>query len=154
MIRLPKHVLFYLVLISITTTFFQNNPHCENSPEIVFQRAEALLNEKKYSEAASLFEQVIMMDLSFVQSYKRLIECYNKLGDPQGAVVFMESIFLENPETAEVCYGLGYSLYNTKKYETAKNYFEKAIELKPDFASAWNNCAAIYHHQSVLSSIA
>ena len=120
MIKIPKHVLFYLAVISVFTTFIQNNPHCENSPEVVFQKAEALLNEKKYAEAVGLFEQVIAMDPSSVQSYKRLIECYNKLGDPQGAVVFMESIFLEYPETAEICYGLGYSLYNIKQYEQSR----------------------------------
>ncbi|MDY6864285.1 MAG: tetratricopeptide repeat protein [Thermodesulfobacteriota bacterium] len=85
------------------------------------------------------------MDPGFTKGYRGVVKSYTALGDPQGAVIYMESLFLENPERAEVLYGLGYALYNTEKYKEAKIYFEKAVGLNPDLAAAWNNIAVIYH---------
>jgi len=66
------------------------------------------------------------------------------LGDSQGALIFIEALFLDYPEHAEVNYGLGYALFNTQKYKEAANYFDRAIDLNPRLAEAWNNRAAIY----------
>jgi tetratricopeptide (TPR) repeat protein len=143
--KISKYFFLFLLSLAALNFLYRDSLHAEETPKAVFQEAEALFNKKKYSEALSLYEKVVSLDPSHTKGYRGIARCYSELGDPQGAVIYMESLFLENPENAEVCYGLGYSLYNTKKYDDARNYFEKAIKLKPDMASAWNNCAAIYH---------
>jgi len=119
--------------------------HAEQDTAAVLQKAENLYNQKKYSEALGLYEKLISTDPNVTQGYRGIVRCYSGLGDPQGAAVYMETLFLENPDSAGVYYGLGYALYNLKQYEKAKDYFEKAVALDPNLAPAWNNCAAIYH---------
>ena len=116
----------------------------ENSPAL-FQEAESLFQKKHYAEALRLYEKLIVQEPSFTQGYRGVVRSYTVLGDPQGAVVYMESLLLQNPNSADFCYGMGYALYNIKKYQEAKTYFEKAVSLNPDLAAAWNNSAAIYH---------
>ncbi len=143
--KISEYFLLFFFVIGSLNHLNRNNLHAKEDLRAIFQKAESLFKKKKFSEALSLYESVISKDPSFIKGYRGIIKCYTALGDPQGAAIFIESIFLENPENAEVCYGLGYSLYNLKKYNDAKVYFEKAIKLNPDLAEAWNNCAAIYH---------
>lgn len=143
--KIPKYIFLFLLVLLIFNVFYKDNLYAEKDPNAMFQSAEALFSEKKYSAALSLYEDVISIDPSFTKGYRGIIRCYNALGDPQGAVILMESLFLENQERAGVCYGLGYSLYNVKKYNQAMRYFKKAVKLDQDLAAAWNNCGVIYH---------
>ena len=110
----------------------------------LFQRAEELLQGKRYSDALALYEKILTYDPAFIPAYRGIVSCYKALGNAQGAVIYAESLLLEHPESAEVSYGLGYAFYNIKKYQEANSYFEKAIKLNPELAEAWNNSAAIY----------
>ena len=111
----------------------------------VFQKAEALLQGKKYTEALVIYEGLLTRDPLFVSAYPGLIKCYAALGDLEGGSAFIESLYLEEPENAGINYGLGYALYQQKDYQTAAVYFERALKLDPDMAEAWNNLAVIYH---------
>lgn len=102
------------------------------------------MKQKQYLEAAGLLENILTSDPSFVEAYRAVIECYAALGDDQGAAIFVESLYLDNPDHAVVNYGMGYSLFKRNEYGAASGYFEKAIQLNPDLAEAWNNRAAIY----------
>jgi tetratricopeptide (TPR) repeat protein len=145
MVALRLYVLSFLVAISTFCATLAANLYAEEGTNAVFQKAEALYNKKRYPEALALYEKVVSIDPAFTGGYRGIVRCYNALGDLQGAVIFMESLFLEDPGSAEVSYGLGYSLYNARKYGEAIVYFEKAVELNQDLAAAWNNCAVIYH---------
>jgi len=116
-----------------------------DDPEVLFQKAESLLQQEEYSEALQVFEKLVSTNLSYTQAYRGLVECYNALGDPQGAAIYMESLLLENPTSAEVSYGLGCAFYSMKRFGEANTYFENAIKLNPELAEAWNNSGAIYH---------
>ncbi len=137
----------FLLLFSISfLLFYSKNLQAEDPPGVVFDRAESLFEKKKYSESLSLYEKVISLDSAHLMAYRGLVRSYVKLGDPQGGVIFMEDLYLDDLENAGVCYGLGYANYYLKKYDNAIRYFNEALKLNPDLAPAWNNCAAIYHH--------
>lgn len=114
--------------------------------QATLQQAESLLAAKKYADALSLYEKTIAQNPACVPAYRGLVCCYDALGNARGAAIYMETLYLEKPEQAEICYGLGYALYVAKKYADAARYFEKAIARQAELAEAWNNCAAIYHH--------
>ena len=143
--KIPRYIFLLLLVLSAFNTFERDSLYSEEDPNVIFQKAETLFNNKKYPVALSLYEKVISIDPTSIKGYRGIIRCYNALGDPQGAVIFMESLFLENPESAEISYGLGYALYRIKKYNDAMRSFEKAVTLNQDLAAAWNNCAVIYH---------
>ncbi len=110
-----------------------------------FEQAEKLFSEERYPPALKYYEQAIAQDPGFILAYQGLVKTYQALGDIQGALVYMETLFMENPDSAEVFYGLGYAQFAAKAYHRAKTSFEKAIELNPGLAAAYNNIAAIYH---------
>ncbi len=143
--RYFKPLLLLLLICAVNLFVTQLHLCGAEEPLTLLAKAEEQFSQKKYSEALSLYEKAIEGDPSLVPAYRGIVRSYHVLGDKQGAVVFLESLFLEYPDSPEIYYGLGYALYTTEKYERARTYFEKAIELKPDMAEAWNNCAAIYH---------
>ncbi len=117
----------------------------QEAPQALFQNAEALYKEKKHAEALALYQKAIAADGSLSQAYRGAVLCYGALGNPQGAVKYFDSLFLDRKDSAELEYGMGCALYGMQKYEDAAKYFDKAIKMKPDLAAAWNNRGSIYH---------
>jgi tetratricopeptide (TPR) repeat protein len=112
---------------------------------ILFKEAEQLFQAGEFHAALEKYKELISIDPSSIKGYRGVTQCYNSLGDPQAALKYMESLFLEHPEKGEVSCGLGYSLYCLGRYDDALAHFKKAIELNGDIAEAWNNCGVIYH---------
>ncbi len=119
--------------------------HAGHEPGQQLAKAGELFEAGRYNDALEIYKKAADKAPARTEPYRGIIQCYSALGDTAGAAVFMESRYLDNPGNAAVCYGLGYSLYMRKKYKNALTFFQKAIELDPDMAEAWNNCAAIYH---------
>ena len=138
-------LIFILLLLYGLFAPDENQVVAAESDKEVFQKTEALLQEKKYPEALVLYEKILTRDPSFVSAYPGLIKCYAGLGDLEGGAAFIESLYLEDPDNPGINYGLGYALYQQKDYQTAAGYFDRAIKLDPDLAEAWNNRAVIYH---------
>ena len=53
----------------------------------------------------------------------------------------MEEAIKNDPNNPILYYNLGVVNYNENKYEDAKKYYKKAIELKPDYYDAHMNMA-------------
>jgi tetratricopeptide (TPR) repeat protein len=139
--RLVYTVLFLcFALISSRNNLLlaQKNPH------VLYDEADDLLKQKQYAKALNLFEELLTLDPSYVSGYPGMVSCYRAMGDTQGAVIFVESLLLGDPENAAVNYGMGYSLFHLQKYDDAGKFFDKAISLNPNLAEAWNNRAVIY----------
>lgn len=49
------------------------------------------------------------------------------------------------PQSGELWFGYGNSLWADQQRDVALKAFQKAVELKPDFAAAWNNLAYAQH---------
>jgi len=136
------YVLLFLVLTLLPSP--KNLLLAEIDPEADHDKAVVLLNQKQYGQALSLIENILTRTPSFIRGYSDLVKCYRAMGDVQGATIFIESIYLDNPENAVVNYAMGYALYHQNKYDTSAIFFDKAIQLDPNLAEAWNNRAAIY----------
>jgi tetratricopeptide (TPR) repeat protein len=138
---------FFIALFFFSAACFVS-PYLAQSQESsreLLQKAESLHSARKYAEALGVYEKLIAADPSCAEAYRGIVTCYSDLGNPQGAVKYMDGLFLEHPQRAEVCYGLGVALYTAGKYDNAATYFQQAVKLKPDLAAAWNNSAVIYH---------
>ncbi len=118
---------------------------CQETPQAVFLKAETLYKAKNPAEALPLYQKVIAADSVFSQAYRGVVLCYGAMGNPQGALKYMDALFIDKPGSAEVHYGMGCALYGLQKYDEAARYFDKAIKIKPDLAAAWNNRGSIYH---------
>ena len=72
----------------------------------------------------------------FSEDQKRLLDEYGK------KIEFLEAFGV--PLKPEDYFNRGVELYQREEYELALKAFDKAIELKPDYASAWYNKACAY----------
>lgn len=117
----------------------------QETPQALLQQAERLYKGKKHADALQLYKKAIAADSALSQAYRGVVLCYGALGNPQGALKYMDALFLDNPDSAELEYGMGCALYNLQKYNDAAKYFDTAIRMKPDLAAAWNNRGSIYH---------
>lgn len=81
----------------------------------------------------------------FPESYSLLIDeanvCY-KLGDNNKFKERLEEAIKLNPTDPTLYYNVGVMNMDQKKIDEAIAYFEKAIELKPDYGDAYNNIGA------------
>lgn len=118
---------------------------CRDKSEAEVGKAQALCDEGRHAEALRIYEEILQADPSVTAAYRGVVLCYGAMRDLEGAVRFMESLYLEHPERAEVFYGMGYALYEIGKHDAARQNFEKAVSVNPDLAEAWNNCAVIHH---------
>ncbi len=134
------HAVIVLLVCSLCPTYHLY-AYDKNS---MLSEAATFAQKKQCGKALEIYEAILTRDPTIVSVYSAVVKCYNELGDSQGAFIFMETLFLDYPNHAEVNYGLGYALFNNQKYEKAAHYFDRAIELKPDLSEAWNNRAAIY----------
>lgn len=142
--RIAPCLLLILCLHLALSLFNKQIVYAATDLDAMLKQAEVLSQQKKYAEALELYEAILTQKPAIVSAYRGVIHCYNGLGDSQGALIFIEALFLDYPEKAEVNYGLGYALFNSRKFEQAALYFDRAIELNHRLAEAWNNRAAIY----------
>ncbi|MCM2301708.1 MAG: tetratricopeptide repeat protein, partial [Flavobacteriaceae bacterium] len=81
----------------------------------------------------------------YPNDYNLLIDeanIYYSLGDNTKFKEKLEEAVKINPTDPSLFYNIGVLTLEQKKPEEAIKYFEKAIELKPDYADAYNNIGA------------
>jgi len=81
----------------------------------------------------------------FTESYSLLIDeanIYYKLGDNNKFKEKLEEAITINPTDPTLYYNVGVMNMDQKNIDEAIKYFEKAIELKPDYGDAYNNIGA------------
>lgn len=69
-----------------------------------------------------------------------------RVGDNEGSVVSVTA--LKAPEQAQKAYGKGVAAMTDQKWAAAQKNFEKAVEIYPDYASAWSDLGAVMLQQS------
>ena len=60
------------------------------------------------------------------------------------AMSFLEQLIAKEPQSKMANYAMGVALYNKKDYEKAIPYFDKAIEIDPEYVDAYYNAGVCY----------
>lgn len=79
-------------------------------------------------------------DVTLMQEEANL---YYNMGDIKKYNEIMSEVAKQNPNDPIVFYNLGVSAERLEDVDKAKNYYEKAIELDPEMANAYNNIASL-----------
>ena len=87
------------------------------------------------SEKIDLLNQVINLEPNNLDAYFFRGLAKNNIGDFLGAIVDYSKIILIKPD-ADTFYNRGNSRYSLKNYMGAKDYYQKAYELDPNFLDA------------------
>lgn len=111
--------------------------------DIITNMALVYQQQGKIEEAIAAFQEARKSKPKDIDLILGEADLYIKLDKMDKFGELMILAVEQNPTNPVLYYNLGVVNYNSKKYEDARKYYEKAIELKPDYADAYNNIAAV-----------
>jgi tetratricopeptide (TPR) repeat protein len=103
------------------------------------KRGEALVNQKRYSEALIAFKKATLMNPQFSEAWYQQGNTLARLKQYAEAVEAYNQAIELQPDKYETWYNRGNVLVRIKDYETALESFDKALEIQPDDYEAWHN---------------
>ncbi len=114
-----------------------------------FDQGNALYADKKYAEAAAMFEQAVPLakDKNLVAVLGRLADSYDKAKQYDKAVETYQKAIAADPTDAELHNSLGTVYARANKISDAKDEFKKSAELNPAGASrAYFNLGVVMYN--------
>ncbi len=123
----------------------------------LFDQGNVLAGEKKYAEAAAMFEQAVPLakDKNLIAVLTRLADCYDKAGQRDKAIETYQKVVALNPSDANIHNAMGSSYASMGKIPEAQAEFQKSAELDPANASrAYYNLGAIMTNSGKLDEAA
>ncbi len=97
--------------------------------------------EGRNDESLAALRKIVEIDPTNVVAYSQLIDHYTETGDVEQLSSLLEGAPEDVRNDPTVHFNLGAALYNKGQAARAAQEFEKAIELKPDFADAYRHLA-------------
>lgn len=107
--------------------------------EIVFNRAVCLVNQGKYEKAIEEFKRAGDNKDNWINVYKPLAIIYEVLSMKLEALDMYQNLAEIYPEDFEIQRKAGDFICVTKNYEKAKEYYDRANILKPEFYQGYLN---------------
>ena len=123
----------------------------------LFDQGQALFAEKKYAEAAAMFEQALPLakDKNQLAVLSRLADSYDKAGQHDKALETYQKLMALNPNDANVHNAMGSVYASMGKIPEAQAEFQKSAELDPaNAAQAYYNLGAIMTNAGKLDEAA
>ena len=116
-----------------------------------YEEGVSYYNEKKYSEAISSFEKVLMINPGNSKAkeylayswYGRGIEFNGERRYPEAIVCYEKAISID-PNYLSAWNDKGVALKNQGKYAEALECYDRAIEINPNYKQAWNNKGIVF----------
>jgi tetratricopeptide (TPR) repeat protein len=104
--------------------------------------ANLYMKSGRLDDAATEYKQVLAYDPGNLGAQLKLGQLLAMKGDYDSALSLLRQLVKDHPDSPEAETDLGIVLYQ-KKDPTAREHFEKALEMKPDSASAAYNLAIL-----------
>jgi tetratricopeptide (TPR) repeat protein len=123
----------------------------------LFDQGNELYSQKKYAEAAAMFEQALPMakEKNLVAVLSRLADSYGQAKQYDKAVENYNKVIGLDPNNAELHNALGNVYANTGKIPEAQAEFKKSAELDPaNAAKAYFNLGAILYNTGKMDEAA
>jgi tetratricopeptide (TPR) repeat protein len=122
-----------------------------------YDQGQALYNDKKYAEAADMFEKAVPLakDKNLAVIYAHLGDAYEKGHQFDKAVDAYQKAIAQSPSDAETHNSLGSTYAQMNKIPEAQAEFQKSAELNPGGASkAYFNLGAVFYNTGKMDEAA
>ena len=131
---------------------FTITPHPALSQDVdqLFQQGNAAQDRGNFSEAESIFRQVINIDPNNAYAYNNLGNALYKQGKLEQAISSFRKVIELNPNLALAYNGLGNALEKQGNSEQAITNYQQAVELDPNYAPAYNGLGNALYDQGKL----
>jgi predicted O-linked N-acetylglucosamine transferase (SPINDLY family) len=104
--------------------------------------AMALHRDKRYAEAITAYQRVLQLQPDHAQALHLLGLMAQQEGDPATAIELINRAIAIQP-SAEMHYNLAVALQAQEDHKGAAQHYNTAVEIKPEYAMAWNNLGAV-----------
>ena len=111
----------------------------EQTPAFHFQRGTTLHKEGRLKEAIAAYRQCLALDRIFPNARYNLGVALGDTEDNKEAFATMQTAAEAEPERAEIWNSLGYLACRQRRPRDGVGFYERAIELQPDYAQAHFN---------------
>ncbi len=112
-----------------------------------------LLNQGKPDEAKEKYEKCLELDPNYKLAYHNLGYLMER-SEPEVAIDYYNKAIALDPYYFEAYNSLGSVLLNSQKYEEAKKYFKKSLEIAPNYKWAHFNLGRIFEKTDYIKAIA
>lgn len=97
--------------------------------ELSYKYAQYLYSNKKYEEAVSVLNEILVKDESFILASYTLGNIYFDMGDYKNAILSNLVVIKKNPYCADAYFNIASALEKMKKYSLAIDYYQKCLSL-------------------------
>lgn len=168
----PSKLMMELLADSVTISNSQKYAICYAYPELtafqalrlreIFQKEKLLisgLEKKEQSTKEYLEHNVFKLILDDIYQFQLFFarEWFEELQTPQQQEIKQSKVPpMIATETWSVVqarkhFQAGYRLHKANKLKAAREYYQKAVNIKPDFYEAWNHLGNAYHDEGMLN---
>lgn len=110
-------------------------------------RANTLILQKRYTEAKTICEKMVLERPQYVEAYLMLAKIATEQSDFAGSVSHLSRALEFDPERYELHSGLGAALTHLGKLEEALQYFEESARLRPGRPEVLINLGWAFYEQ-------
>lgn len=103
-----------------------------NVMDNLLQQAKELEHDKKWAEAAKAYVSLLQAD-DADPIIEKVAWCYSRDGKYKEAISYLMELYKHKPTYAKACYMIGYQYYCLKQWNNAIVWYEKALEIYPDY---------------------
>ena len=115
---------------------YQKLGKTEEAEKYMIKAADIHMNKENISEAENVLNEIKEINPNTINVYNSLGVLYRKKGDFKKALHNYKKALNIHPERERIHYNIGRLYLELKDPETAKTYFQQALELDPEFTDA------------------
>ncbi len=105
----------------------------------LFRAANALLEQKKYAEAARRYEEVLQLNPALVMAEYNIGLAFQFLGEHEKAAEHYDAVLRQRPDSIDALNNLGLCFYDTGRFREAMTYIQRAVAIDPGYAKGHFN---------------
>jgi tetratricopeptide (TPR) repeat protein len=143
------HRWYYLALLYLQQGLYEQALDCleftlalDNTYVAAYQaKGLALMELQKYEDALTVLNESLFFDKNDLVTLLRIGECYEELGNPLKARYSYQQCARRYENQAEPYYGIATTFMAEERWQEALYFFEKALEINPEFQQAWQGKA-------------
>lgn len=138
-----KKNIFLIAFLFIASTVFSQ------TAKEIFDNGIDLKNDGKYEEALTAFIKAISVDATYNEAYYQAGWCSNELEKYEDALGFLNKYKPDNDnDRAYKSVEIGYSNYKLKNKDAAIDAYNKALEYRPNYGTAYRGLGNVYYENS------
>lgn len=113
--------------------------------DVAFVMGEVLRQHEDFIRAYSVYQQILAETPNFPEARVKLSYLAYRMGDSQDALRLAKQTLSSGAALAEAHKNSGLALEAMRKSEAAKNEYEAALEIKPDYEAALMDMGNVYN---------